>query len=195
VKHALHLALTLPLITNAFAAETALTAPVGYTTVNGAPVEYSAAVGMLSERLHPGLNLIGLRLHERTLSSGSILAIGTHFVEISASTGPENGDSQLPLTEGATYILEITSGAKAGVIQEIKQWEGQRLTLLDDLSAAGVKVGDQFALRKAATLNSVFDPRFTGLQKGEDPSTADTVMIPQGTSFGNGVQLWNHEVA
>ena len=54
-----------------------------------------------------------------------------------------------------------------------------------DLAGAGVKVGDHFNLRQCATLDSVFDPRLIRLKQGEDPNTADCVLIPQGAAFGD----------
>ena len=188
MKTTSHLALFLALATSAFAAEvakTAYTTPVGYTTVGGFQVGYSAASGFFSESLHPGMNVIGLSLHHSTIVSGTIASLGTDFAELTGLPVDENGNPKLALVPGTTYILEITSGQKSGVIQEITRWQDLRLTLPDDIATAGVKPGDHFTLRKAATLNSVFDPRFTTLLKGENPDTADSVLIPQGSSFGD----------
>ena len=162
----------------AYAVESAQAAPVASTTPAAMNTGYGVVAGFISERLHQGMNIIGLRLHHSTIALGTIASIGSGYVELT------NSDAPVILTQGTTYILEITSGAKAGVIQEITHWQGLRLTVPDDISAAGVKPGDNYSLRKAATLNSVFDPRSTGLTKGANPSIADNVLIPQGASFG-----------
>ncbi len=163
------------------AAETAFTTPVGYGTLEGSP----ARDGFGSAGLQPGMNLVGLRLHHNAIAQGHIGSIGKDFAELAILDGTSRVKSELPLTVGETYILEIASGDKTGVIQEITRWQGVRLTLSDDLAAAGVKAGDRFSLRPAATLNSVFDLRFAGLLAGPDPDTADNVLIPQGTTLGD----------
>lgn len=170
MKTPFHSALVLSLtLVSAISADTAFTAAVGYS----------------SGGLHPGMNLVGLRLHQSPVARGEILSLGKDFAELGAL--PRNGDHplELSLTQGTTYILEITSGQKAGVIQEINHWQGLRLTLSDDISTAGVQVGDHFTLREAATLNSVFDPRTCGLSQGPDAHTADNVLIPQGATLGD----------
>lgn len=185
MKTTSHLALFLALAASPSFAEPAYTAPVGYTTVGGAPVGYTTPVGGMSERLRPGMNVIGLSLHHGAFVSGTIGSIGKDFAELVGTGTDAKGVDRLRLVQGKTYIFEIVGGQKAGVIQEITAWQGHRLTLPDDLAAAGVKPGDPFSIRQAATLNSIFDPRFTPLKKGADPATADLVMIPQGTSFGD----------
>lgn len=174
-------ALFLSFATSGFAQQTAFTTPVGYGTLEGS----SARDGFDSAGLQPGMNLVGLRLHHSVITTGYLGPIGKNFVDLSTSHGGGAVLSELPLTAGKTYVLEITSGDKAGVIQEITRWQGARLTLPDDLGAAGVKSGDRFSLRPAATLNSVFDLRFSGLLAGSNPATADIVLIPQGATLAD----------
>ena len=187
MKQVIPLALLLSLGATVFAASVAVTEPVGFTTSGGgAPrVGFTTPVGMVSEHLRPGMNLIGLRLHQSVMGSGQIGALAADSVELASLPDSKDGPLKFGMIEGKTYVLEITSGAKAGVIQEISKWQGLRLKLPDDLAGAGVKVGDHFNLRQCATLNSVFDPRLTRLQQGADPSTADLVLIPQGAAFGD----------
>lgn len=109
-------------------------------------------VGFGGERLHPGMNLIGLMMHKGIIGTGIVASV--------------KGKELLPDEEGAgvlaklgerkTYILEITSGTQEGAIQEITRWEKGRLFTPDDLEKAGVKAEDTWALRKAATLNTAF---------------------------------------
>ncbi len=187
MKNALPLALFLSSGIAAHAAPVAVTEPVGFTTAGGVAVRvgFTTPVGMLTEHLRPGMNLIGLRLHQTVMASGAIGGIGADFAELGGLNDDQADKLRLAMIEGKTYVLEITSGAKAGVIQEVTQWQGLRLMLADDLAGAGVKTGDKFNLRQCATLNSVFDPRSTRLQAGEGPGTADAVLIPQGAAFGD----------
>ena len=167
----------------AFAADPAYTAPVGYTTVGGIQTGYTAPTGFLSETLRSGMNLIGLRLHQSTIATGIIASIGSDFAELTCPDRSGSGPATPALISGTTYVLEITSGAKVGVIQEITRWQALRLTLSDDLAAAGVKPG----------LNLVASPFPSGaflqdlgladdLQKSDDPSEADRGWIAAGLS-------------
>lgn len=186
VKKTIFTVLSFSIALPAIAAPAALTKPVGFIDGSGRPaVALTTPVGMNSEHLRPGMNMIGLRLHQAVITSGRVGELGDDFAELTGVKADENGKPLFSLKEGTTYVLEITSGAQAGVIQEITRWQGLRLTLPDNLSAAGVKTGDGFSLRKAATLNSVFDPRLRHLKSGTDATTADVVLIPQGASFGD----------
>lgn len=175
----------LALASPVFAATAAVTAPVGFTTGPNGKIPYTTPVGAVTEHLHPGMNLIGLRLHQSAMAVGRIGAIGSDFAELAGMPAGAELAPKPAMVAGKSYVLEITSGAKAGVIQEITTWQGLRLKLPDDLAAAGVKTGDTFTLRQAATLNSVFDPRGTGLRAGANVATADAVFIPQGAAFGD----------
>lgn len=173
--------LILSFISSAYAVESAATTPVGICALEGDP----AASGSFTTGVKPGMNIVGLRLHQSVITGGSIKVIGKDFAELSILEGIGKESSVLPLTMGKCYILEITSGEQNGVIQEISRWQGSRLALSDDLAAAGVKPGDTFNIRPAATLNSVFHPLNCGLLSGANAATADNVMIPQGTSLAD----------
>lgn len=150
----------------------------------GVPTAFTTPVGYSGESLQQGMNLVGFTLHKRVISLGTVSSITPDSVTLAESLPEKSSAHDLPLTPGLTYILEITTGAKAGVIQEITAWQGLRLTVAEDLGKAGVAAGDQFRLRRAATLNEVFDPRNTTLQSGPNPAQADVIFIPEGESFG-----------
>lgn len=90
----------------AFAVDTAFITPVGYTTADGIQTGFTVPVGMVSEQLRPGMNLVGLRLHEPTLHDGSIGAIGAigaDFVELTKVNS--NEQSIAKLTRGTRELF------------------------------------------------------------------------------------------
>ena len=148
----------------ASAAATAYTTPVGYETLSlPAGTEY---------------NLIGLRLHSPTIASGASTSVsGTVFSDSSV-------DFDALLAAGRTYVLEITSGAFSGLVQEVFSWgTGSGNTANDlvtpvDLTALGVVAGDTYSLRVAPTLEEIFDT--SNLTPGFVVSQADLVWVPDG---------------
>ncbi|MCF7668079.1 MAG: hypothetical protein K9M60_04780, partial [Akkermansiaceae bacterium] len=141
---------------------TAYTNPVGYTT----------------QTLSKGTNLAGLTLHNPTLSSGTFSAVaGTSLTAPNLSLNP---------TAGRTYILEITSGTLAGVIQEIPaaSISGTTITTSQNLASLGLAVGNSYNLRLAPTLEEVFTttPLNNGgvLHAALNATSADVVSIPNG---------------
>jgi hypothetical protein len=150
-------------LTGASQAQTAVyTAPVGYTT----------------QALSKGANLAGLTLHNPTLSSGTFSAVaGTSLTAPNLSLNPATG---------RTYILEITSGTLAGVIQEIPaaSISGTTITTSQNLASLGLAVGNSYKLRLAPTLEEVFTttPLNNGgvLHAALNATSADVVSIPNG---------------
>lgn len=150
-------------LTGASQAQTAVyTAPVGYTT----------------QTLSKGVNLAGLTLHSPTLSSGTFSAVaGTSLTAPNLSLNP---------AAGRTYILEITSGTLAGVIQEIPaaSISGTTITTSQNLASLGLAVGNSYKLRLAPTLEEVFTttPLTNGgvLHAALNATSADVVSIPNG---------------
>lgn len=126
------------------------------------------------------MNLIGLTMHKGIIGSGSVVSVeGRTLV-------PDGKGAELlgRLRAGTTYILEITSGTQEGSIQEITDWGDEGISTPDDLAKAGVQAGDKWSLRKAATLNSVIDPRLPGLKLTTLEEEGDVVFVPSGSSFG-----------
>jgi hypothetical protein len=145
-------------------ASTAYTTPVGYETISlPAGVEY---------------NVTGLRLHSPNSAAGLLTAVASSKVSDSTT----NFDTLL--TAGKTYILEIKTGAKAGLIQEIVSWgtgsgnTSNDLVTSANLAALGVAVGDQYSLRVAPTLETTFVAGT--VLTGFTATQADNVWIPNG---------------
>lgn len=141
---------------------TVTTTPVGYTT----------------QTLSKGTNLVGLTLHNPTLSSGTFSAVsGTTLTAPNLSLSPSSG---------RMYILEITSGTLAGVIQEIPaaSISGTTITTSQNLVTLGLAVGNSYRLRLAPTLEEVFTttPLTNGgvLHAAINATSADVVSLPNG---------------
>ena len=110
--------------------------------------------GYVTHTLKAGqFNLIGLTLHEPIAVSGA-------FETVSGTTLTDDDvDFDSVLTDGTTYILEITSGALSGTIQEVV-WNSPSATnnivTSDNLGSDGLVAADTYQIRAAATLASIF---------------------------------------
>ena len=110
------------------------------------------------------------------------------------------------LTDGTTYILEITSGALSGTIQEVG-WNSPSITndivTGDDLGSDGLAAADTYQIRESASLFSVFgEDNSAGLLEDTNITEADVVWLvnPSGAfdryyyspggGFGGGVEGW-----
>jgi hypothetical protein len=135
--------------------QTAYTNPVGYTTQSLAANSF---------------NLVGLNVVSPTLTAGVL----------TSAAGTTVGDSTQNFTTlipaGKMAILEITSGAAAGLVQEFTSWSAGVITLPVSASAA---VGDSYKVRLAQTVQQLFDA--TNLTTaGINPTNADKVWVPTG---------------
>ncbi len=141
-----------------FAAESAYTKPSGFVT-------HTLKAGQF--------NLIGLTLHEAVTVSGA-------FTEVDGTTLTDGDvDFDSVLTPGKTYILEITSGALAGTIQEMApgSWSGNTLTTTDDLSSS-LTISNKYQMRESATLESILGTIDSSLIAGFSVASADVVWLP-----------------
>jgi len=115
-------------------------------------------------------NLVGLNLMKRVIAAGSLTAV----------SGPTISDSQTNFSQaipaGKIAVLEITSGAAAGTVQDFVTWSDNRITLPAEV--AGLAVGDTYKIRLTHTLQEVF-PAGT-LTGALSASNADKVWIPTG---------------
>ena len=122
-------------------------------------------------------NLIGLTLHESVVVAGS-------FESVSGTTLTDTDvDFDGVLTDGTTYILEITNAANAslnGTIQEVTIWNGNAITTSDDLVADGLAAGDSYQLRRAATVQQVFGTP-PALASTAAVNSSDIVLVPDGS--------------
>jgi hypothetical protein len=125
-------------------------------------------------------NPVGIRLHSPTVVSSTFTAL-TGVVATDTAV-----DFDATLTAGTTYILEVTSGALDGAVQEITTWgtasgnTANDIVTPQDLSSLGAVVGDKYSVRAAPTLESIFGTTDSVLQKGFNALSADVVWIPDG---------------
>ena len=134
---------------------------------------FSNPTGYVTETLRAGqFNLIGLTVHQPVEVAGTFDTVsGTTLTSVGAFSG---------LTAGSTYILEITSGAAEGAVQEITTFDANSITTPDDLSAQ-LTTSDTYAIRKASTINDVFGENNESGLLGTDTftaSNADNILIP-----------------
>ena len=153
----------------ASAQATAYTIPVGYVTETLAQSQY---------------NLIGLTMLATPVAQGVIDADTSAIVGPPAVLGTVT-DTQVDfgtlLTVGKTYILEITSGAGEGTIQEITTWTGSSLDTPDDISSI-VDATTTYTLRAARTVADVFgSANSAGLTSTAafDSGEADLLLLPK----------------
>jgi len=137
----------------AYGADTATTKPVGYVT----------------NSLQVGFNLVGLTLVSATTVTGDIETVN------GAQIGDTDINLQTTLPAGKTYILEITSGAAQGTVQEFTTVSGGTITLPAALT--GVAADDKYRIRVAPTLEEIFG---TTLQHQSTATGSDVVWLPNG---------------
>lgn len=143
----------------------AFSKPSGYVT--------NTIVGKASPSSQDVFNLIGVSLQGQSLATGTI----TGLTDSSLTDTQANFSS---LAAG-TYLLEITSGAGNGTIQDFNSFSATSLNLVSDLSLNNVEVGNSYRIRSLQTLAGVFGtPQNSVLKKGT-PTTADIVWISNGS--------------
>ena len=150
---------------------------------------YSKPSGYVTQQLQTGFNLVGLTLHSAPSASGRITALSTTRLS----------DSSLNFVAQASsiYLLEITSGLGAGLVQEIASTSISTggINLVQAFPA--VAVGDSYLLRKAPTLEETFGTTNSFLQKGATAGAADLIWVPNGSSgydryFLNTFDAWRN---
>ena len=130
-------------------------------------------VGWVKVDLAVGFNAIGLNVHNLVTVSGTFESeTGGVFTDDDYDFGANLTDTD------ATYLLELNTGASAGVVGEISAISGNTVTL-----GASVPEGDaSYTIRKAMTLNEIFGTGVDAKLKGSTaPTAADIVWIPDGT--------------
>jgi hypothetical protein len=160
--------------------------------VQAEPV-FSTPSGYTTQQISQGFNLIGITLLPSATASGAFTTISSNSVQDSS----KNFTTLLSTTPGSLYILEITSGTNDGLIVEVGTWSGNQLNTMDNLSTAGVIVGDTYTLTKAPTLEELFGTTNSVLTKNNNSSLADIVWIPNGTGgyvryFQNNSGAWRN---
>jgi len=170
---------------------TAIAALAASGLTNAQTAAYSKPSGYMTQTLSQGFNLIGLTLQNSPAASGTSTTVTSTTLSSSSS------DFTASLAPGAKYLLEITSGAKPGLVVEVSTWTATTLNLVDDLTSVGVIAGDTFNLRKAPTLEEIFGTTTSVLTKSNNSALADIVYIPQGNGaysryFLNNSSVWRN---
>jgi hypothetical protein len=140
----------------------------------GAATAYTTPVGYNTQDLTANsFNLVGLTLQNPSVASGDF--------ETVAGTALTDSDVTYAPVSGRTYVLEITSGALKGAIQEIPaaSASGSVITTPENLQTAGLLVGDTYNLRLAPTLEEIFGTSASSaLTRGLSATNADVVWVP-----------------
>lgn len=146
---------------------------------HGAETVYTNPAGYTTQRLETGFNLVGLTLQSPPVASGDF--------ETVASNTLTDADMVFSPVAGRTYVLEISSGAALGYIQEVPATSisGNSITTLQDLSVLGLRANDTYKLRLAPTLEELFGTNTSILKKGATAVVADIVWIPDGAGGYN----------
>ena len=152
---------------------------------------YSKPSGYVTQTISQGFNLIGIALHGTNATSGKITGLSPTTLTDSAA------NFSTSLTVGSSYLLEINSGSKAGLVIEVASWTQNSLTIVDNLVASGVVVTDSYSLRRAPTLEEVFGTTNSVLTKSNNSLLADIVWIPKANGqydryFLNNSSLWRN---
>lgn len=140
---------------------------------------YTTPVGYSTTPLLVGFNTLGLTLQTPALAAGT-------FETITATALTDTGLAFAPVS-GKTYVLEVTSGALTGVIQEVPAAaiSGNVITTTTNMLALGLTSASTYTLRQAPTLEDVFTTVSVSaggvLQNGLNSTGADIVWIPTGT--------------
>jgi len=126
-----------------------------------------------------GFNYHGLRFHRSPVASGNAVLVTTGSSTITVEDGIADS-----LTSGTNYIFEVDSGNGLGIVVEVTAFDAtlETITLSDDISPDFAD-GDQFTIRPAATLSTIFGAQNSaGLDEGQGGSAgADSVWIPNGS--------------
>jgi len=178
MKHTLTLitgALLVAVATGSYA-QTAVTDPVGYITMN-------AHGGTLST---PGESYIGAPLVGKLEFKG--LAVSASGTTINVAAGALTAaayDQQTggpTLAQGPRYYIEVTNGAGEGVWTDIVSNTASTVVTTDNISAM-VSATSVLAIRKHQTISSLFGAtNQAGLLASDQYATADNLIIVQASS-------------
>lgn len=145
---------------------------------------YTKPAGFVTHTLKAGqFNLIGLTLHQPVTVAGDFETVS------GTSLSDTDVDFSSTLTDGKTYIMEITDAADTelnGHVQEVTVWSNNTITTNDDMDAQGLAVGDKYQLRAASTISDIFGAdNSAGLLATDEfkADEADVVYVPNGTGF------------
>jgi uncharacterized protein (TIGR02597 family) len=157
--------LTIFAVTPTASAVDVFTDPVGFITLNitGSGVSQYSFLGM-------GMTQI---VTNRGVLIGAPSSNNVPVALSSLTPGMFN-----PSDNGPAYFVELTSGAKAGLQDDIIGNDASTLYTLDNLSGLGILTGDSYKVLPHWTLSNVFGRSDeTGLLGGNAPGIADNVLL------------------
>lgn len=144
---------------------TAYTTPVGYTT-QALPANV--------------ISLVGANLMPPTLAAGLVTGVsGADIIDT-------NADFVTALPAGKTCILNVTSGAAAGTVQEFVTFSADTITL--PMAVPGVAAGDSYTVNVAPVLQEVFTVGAGSIVGSPLPANADKIWVPNG--LGGYTKYW-----
>jgi|688.fasta_scaffold145639_2 hypothetical protein len=149
-----------------------ISAAAALTGISSAQITaHSNPLGFTTQKLAANQqNLVGINLMTPVIASGSFTAVSGATIS--------DGDANFSQTiaTGKMAVLEITSGAAAGTVQDFATWSEDSITL--PAAVSGLAVGNTYKIRLAPTLQEIFPP---GTLTGSlSASSADKVWIPTG---------------
>jgi hypothetical protein len=156
-------------------AQTAVTDPVGYITMNVTGTANPAA---------PAISYVGASLVNAVQYAGTAVGGAGTTATFAAASFTVDAFGLNSLNEGKFYV-EITSGPNAGVWTDIRDNDATTLTLLDSI---GAQInGQTVKIRQHHTVSSLFGDGVANplkLQGGADTSAADILELisPAGTT-------------
>lgn len=151
---------------------------VAGATAQNTQSAFTAPAGFVTHTLRAGqFNLIGLTLHEAVVVSGQLDSVN------GTTLGDNDVDFTTALTDGTTYILEITNATipeRIGTIQEVTSWTANTFETGDDLGAEGLVAGDSYTIRPAVTIQEVFGTP-PSLTSNASSGSSDIIWLPNGS--------------
>mgnify|MGYP006954589638 CR=1 FL=1 len=149
-----------------------ISAAAALTGISSAQITaHSNPLGFTTQKLAANQqNLVGINLMTPVIASGSFTAVS------GATISDGNANFSRTIATGKMAVLEITSGAAAGTVQDFATWSEDSITL--PATVTGLAVGNTYKIRLAPTLQEIFPP---GMLTGAlSASSADKVWIPSG---------------
>jgi hypothetical protein len=139
----------------------------------------SKPVGVRTETVRNGFNLIGTNLAEAVISSG--------VIDVASAT--ELTDNEASISSSGSLILKVLSaGPRLGQVYQVKAGSTATKIVPDtgiaNFGSQAPLVGDKYDLRKMSTLATLFPaPSYGGLFSADEPGPADKIYASNGAGY------------
>lgn len=125
---------------------------------------------------------------------GSLNLIGIEFLETAAFTGPVSSVSETSISisgqdfnalleTGENYFLEVASGPGEGVNTLVREWSGETVTTVDDISSVLLSDSPIVNIHRLKTVGEVFGVGGDVLEGGS-ALTGDLILMPNPNGAG-----------